>query len=79
MDFEHMSSLELLEAFLNKLGVKTVKQDNKINFSMNEITTGDLVEMSYDGTHLMVEYYRDGKSLSITTRILLSFDCTCNR
>lgn len=60
-----MSSLELLEAFLNKLGVQTVKQDNKINFSMSEITTGDLVEMSYDGVHLMVEYFRDGKALSL--------------
>lgn len=65
MDFEHMSSLELLEAFLNKLGVETVKQDNKINFSMSEITTGDLVKMTYDGVHLMVEYFRDGKVLSL--------------
>lgn len=65
MDFEHLSSLELLEAFLDKLGVETVKQDNKINFSMSEITTGDLVEMSYDGVHLTVEYFRDGKTLSL--------------
>ena len=49
-----MSSLELLEAFLNKLGVETVKQDNKISFSMSEITAGDLVKMTYDGAHLMV-------------------------
>lgn len=65
MDFEHMSSLELLEAFLNKLGAEMVKQDNKISFSMSEITAGDLVKMTYDGAHLMVEYFRDGKALSL--------------
>lgn len=57
-------TVALLESFLEKLGVEVEKKADSILFYMNEISTNDLVEMFYDGTHLYVQYFRDNVAIS---------------